>query len=135
MSDDRIIDLGAGWYRVEDGWTEDEIVDDLKSAIRGNMRAERYVRERIREIFASGAAAPHVASTDPRPAHRSGPPSGTGPDLEAIAEAVVANREPDGTWPTQPTVAETLGLTDRRLRQIAAWRDVLTRAEEIAAGR
>jgi hypothetical protein len=64
---------------------------------------------------------------------RGGAPAGTGLTVERVVAAVIERREPDGTWPTQATVAESLGVTDRRIRAIASpvggWHEILERAK------
>lgn len=52
---------------------------------------------------------------------------------DQIVEAVIATREPDGSWGTQPAAAEYLKLEDpRRIRQVQGargWNGVLEDAE------
>lgn len=59
MTDDErpIIDLGSGWYRMPDGWTEEEVLDDIRSMFPTGLglHGERVIRERVSEAFAARA--------------------------------------------------------------------------------
>jgi hypothetical protein len=62
------------------------------------------------------------------PRLKAGLSSGDGLTRDRVIEKVIANREPDGTWPTQPAVAEALGLEARRIRQVqgdGGWQGIL----------
>jgi hypothetical protein len=59
---------------------------------------------------------------------------------DEIIDAAIANREPDGTWPTQAAVAmsEALGIDPRRIRQLQGprgWKGILADAQARVAGR
>lgn len=54
-----------------------------------------------------------------------------------VIDAVIDNREPDGTWPTQEATAEALGVTDRRIRQVCGrrrWAGIVADAKARVAG-
>jgi hypothetical protein len=80
---------------------------------------------------------PDPETAQAAPARRGGPVPAADPRGRIVDEAI-AQREPDGTWPTQATVAETLKLTDRRIRQVqgdAGWAGILEDAEVKARDR
>lgn len=65
---------------------------------------------------------------------RGGAPGGYGLRREAIVQAVVAKREPDGSWPTQQRVAEALGYSVERVKQTQGprgWAGILADAERL----
>jgi hypothetical protein len=67
-----------------------------------------------------------------------GGPVPAGNSRERIVDEAIAQREPDGTWPTQVAVAGTLELTDRRIRQVqgkAGWAGILEDAKVKARDR
>jgi hypothetical protein len=71
---------------------------------------------------------------------KSGPPPGAGLTRDEIIDAVIEHREPDGTWPTQPTVSLELGKDEggRRIRQVQGkrgWAGILEDAEARLANR
>lgn len=67
-----------------------------------------------------------------------GPPSGTGTTVDDLIAAANRLREPDGTWPTQETVADHLGRDPRTIRRVASgapgpgrpWKRILALAED-----
>lgn len=67
---------------------------------------------------------------DHRYGSKGGPPPGAGLTIDQVVDQVVAKRAPDGSWPTQEAVAESLDVTGRRLRQLGPWRLILAIAAE-----
>jgi hypothetical protein len=70
-----------------------------------------------------------------------GAPRGTGLTVPALVDRVLALREPDGTWPTQEAVAESLDRSVKRVQDVAAetiadgasrtpWERIIALAEE-----
>jgi hypothetical protein len=99
MIRDGVLDLGAGWYRVKghcDGWTEEEIVDDLRRMFktRWNLRAERYMREQLRAMVAAGSI---VLAGEPDP-----PPALPNRQAPITSGASPAHEEVNGAHRPQP---------------------------------
>jgi hypothetical protein len=113
---------------MADGYDDDEIVDELRrSSTRPpgsgmSLHTERMFRAGLPVLrLENGIAARPVGST-----------SGTvaTDNLDRYARKALELREPDGSWPTQPVLAEALGVSDRQVRKLG-WEKIKSRAGQL----
>jgi hypothetical protein len=118
------------------GEKRDEIAEQIRRVLTESPPVPDFIREFERKRENRERAVERaVADLHQRPKRvrrrsKSGPPAGTGLTPETLIDAVAARwvTEP----PTQERVAEDLGLTARRVRQVAKacgdWREILRQA-------